>query len=69
MNDLRQVLCRMGEHGIKLRPKKCEFFKRQVRYTGHLVSREGIQMDPADVEAVKALKDKTHAPLEMSKGF
>lgn len=58
VDDLRQVLCRMREHGIKLRPKKCEVFKKQVRYIGRLISEDGIQMDPKDVEAVRALQEK-----------
>lgn len=58
VEDLRQVLCRMREHGIKLRPKKCEVFKKQVRYIGRLISEDGIQMDPRDVEAVRALQEK-----------
>lgn len=58
IEDLRCVLCRMREHGIKLRPNKCEIFKRQVRYIGRLVSGEGIQIDPKDLEAVIALKER-----------
>lgn len=38
--------------------KKCELFKRQVRYIGRLVSGEGVYIDPADLEAVRALKNK-----------
>ncbi len=58
IDHLRKVFQKMREHGIKLRPKKCELFKRQVRYIGRLVSGEGIQIDPADLEAVRALKNK-----------
>lgn len=43
VEDLRRVLGRMKEHGIKLRPKKFELFKRQVRYIGRLVSGEGFR--------------------------
>lgn len=58
VKDLRRVLRRLQEHGIKLRPKKCELFKSQVRYLGRLVTREGIQIDPKDLEAVQLLKDR-----------
>lgn len=56
VDDFRQVLCRMREYGIKLRPKKCELFKRQIRYLGRMVSGQGIEIDPKDLEAVLQLK-------------
>ncbi|GAA6112048.1 uncharacterized protein LOC106098395 [Tachysurus ichikawai] len=34
-------------------------FQKEVRYVGHLVSAEGVQIDPKDLEAVMALKTKT----------
>ena len=58
IQTLQQVFGRMREHGIKLRPKKCEIFKRQVRYIGRVVSSEGIQIDHKDLEAVVQLKEK-----------
>jgi len=32
---------------------KCEFWLRQVQFLGHVVNEEGIQVDPAKVEAIK----------------
>ncbi|KAK7907641.1 hypothetical protein WMY93_016253 [Mugilogobius chulae] len=58
VEHLKQVLCKMRQHGIKLRPAKCELFKKQIRYLGRLVSGEGVQVDPKDLDAVIALKDK-----------
>ncbi|KAL0152667.1 hypothetical protein M9458_052390, partial [Cirrhinus mrigala] len=58
VKDLKRVFCRLREHGVKLRPKKCELIKRQVRYVGHLVTSEGIQVDPKDLEAVLQWKER-----------
>ncbi|KAJ8381309.1 hypothetical protein SKAU_G00020870 [Synaphobranchus kaupii] len=52
------VLQRLRQHGIKLKPSKCEIFRREVRYLGRIVPAEGSQMDPADTIAVRALKEK-----------
>ena len=39
--------------GLKLKPKKCEFFKLKIAYLGHIVSAKGIETDPKKVEAVR----------------
>ena len=43
---------RLQEHNLKLKPSKCEPFREQVLYLGHIVSREGIHTDPSKIEAV-----------------
>lgn len=57
VSDVRKVLQRLRESGIKLKPRKCDLFKSEIRYLGRIVSAEGSRADPADVEAVRALKD------------
>ena len=37
---------------MKLKPSKCEFFKQEVTYLGHVVSKNGIQTDSKKVEAI-----------------
>lgn len=58
VKNVRTVLRRLREYGIKLKPAKCEVFRREVRYLGRIVSSEGSKIDPADTIAVRALKDK-----------
>ena len=40
---LQGVLERLQEHTLKLKPSKCELFRSQVLYLGHVVSRDGFK--------------------------
>ena len=55
---LRRVLQALQQHGVKLKPEKCELLHKEVRYVGRLVSAEGVKVDPKDLEAVQVLKHK-----------
>ena len=56
VDHLRTILRRLREHGIKLKSRKCNLFKREVCFLGCIVSKQGCPMDPKGVEAVKSLK-------------
>ena len=49
---LDAVLTKIEEAGLKLKPSKCEFFKRRIAYLGHIVSDKGIETDPKKIEAI-----------------
>ena len=49
---LRKVFQKIREAGLKLSPKKCRFFQRQIKCLGHVVSAEGISCDPSKTAAV-----------------
>ncbi|KAL6483998.1 hypothetical protein MHYP_G00088710 [Metynnis hypsauchen] len=63
VTNLKQILARLRACGIKLRPTKCELFRHQVRYVGRLVSGEGVQIDPKDLEAVRQLGERRPATV------
>ena len=50
---LRGVFTKLVAAGLKLKPKKCEFFKLKTAYLGYIVASKGIETDPKKVEAVK----------------
>ena len=49
---LRLVLEKLREHQLYAIFTKCEFWLEEVAFLGHMVSREGISMDPSKVEAI-----------------
>ena len=51
--NLRKVLDRLREAKLKLRLKKCEFFKEEVEYLGHIVGAQGLKPQDSKVEAIK----------------
>lgn len=53
LERLQSVFQRLHDYKLKLNPKKCEFFKSQVRYLGHVVSERGIMTDPDKTSALK----------------
>ena len=50
--NLRQVLLRLREAGLRLKPRKCYFAMKEVEYLGYCVSEHGISADPAKVRAI-----------------
>ena len=52
INHLRQVLQVLREHQLYAKASKCEFFKKEVEFVGHIVGPYGIRMEPGKVEAI-----------------
>ena len=49
---LRLVLQTLREHQLYGKFSKCEFWLQEVRFLGHVVSKDRIAVDPSKVEAV-----------------
>ncbi|KAL5555748.1 hypothetical protein UlMin_037984 [Ulmus minor] len=50
--QLRTVFSTLSEHRLYAKFSKCEFWLDRVQFLGHVVSRDGISVDPAKIDAV-----------------
>ena len=56
---LHVILQTIREHQIFAKLNKCEFWLYQISFLGHVVSKDGILVDPSKVEAVLSWKRPT----------
>jgi len=53
LEHLRIVLGRLRDVGLKAKPSKCEWFKTEIKFCGHMVSPDGINPLPDKLEAIR----------------
>ena len=53
IEHLRTILQTLREHLLFAKFKKCVFWLEQVAFLGHVVTKEGITVDPGNVEVVQ----------------
>eukprot|EP00253_Pinus_taeda_P006753 PITA_06753 len=49
---LRKVLQTLREHQLYAKFSKCDFFKEEIQYLGHVITKEGIAVDPEKIKAI-----------------
>ena len=62
---LRIVLSRLREHKLYAKFSKCEFWLSKVPFLGHILSEDGISVDPSKVQEVMDWK----APTSVHEGW
>ena len=50
---LKVVLQILREHRLYAKFSKCEFWLNEVAFLGHIISKEGIKVDPRKIEAIQ----------------
>jgi hypothetical protein len=49
---LRLVLQVLREHQLYAKFSKCDFFQKQIHYLGHVLSKEGVAVDPDKIRSI-----------------
>jgi len=52
LDHLRQVFLKCKKYGILLNPEKSLFGLEEGKLLGHIISKDGIRIDPARIEVI-----------------
>jgi hypothetical protein len=54
-HHLRMVLQVLREHQLYAKLSKCSFYQKKIHYLGHIISKDGIVVDPKKIESIREL--------------
>ncbi|MCP4053876.1 MAG: hypothetical protein GY739_12580, partial [Mesoflavibacter sp.] len=70
LDHIEKVFQVLKQAGLKLNLGKCSFFQKECTYLGHIVSAEGLKMNPAYLDRIKDWgRPKTGKELQKFLGF
>ena len=52
VKQVRKVLGKLEQAGLRLKLSKCEFHQKRVKFLGFIISDQGIEMDPEKVKSI-----------------
>ena len=55
LDHLKQVFQRLQKANLTLKPSKCKLAVKEVKYLGHVITKEGVKVDPTKTSAVIVL--------------
>lgn len=53
LQHLEQIFARLTKAGLTLKPSKCAFALSSVKYLGHVLTKDGIQVDVSKTDTVR----------------
>ncbi|GJP66737.1 hypothetical protein CLOP_g23646 [Closterium sp. NIES-67] len=60
LKDLEVFFQRLQRHRLITKGSKCEFLKQEMEFLGHVISTEGIRIDPKKLRAIQEWKPPTN---------
>jgi len=51
--NLRAVLDRIREYGLRLKQSKCLFFQKELEFLGHVISKDGVRPTQSRVKSIQ----------------
>lgn len=51
--NLSKVFERINSANLKLNPKKCILFQKEVKFLGHVVNEDGVSTDPDKTQVIR----------------
>ena len=59
---LRIMLQTLKENQLYAKFSKCEFYKDKIQYLGHIISKQGLVVDPEKIKSIR----EWHVPVDVS---
>ena len=67
---MRVVFDRLREHGLKLKPSKCDVFKSEINYLAHHMSKEGVRPSKKNLKSIaQCLPPDTYSKVKSFVGL
>ena len=60
LDRLRFVFSKLRGANLKLKPKKCHLFRKEVSFVGYTISKEGVSIDNTRIQPILDLKPPTN---------
>lgn len=70
MGHLEQIFKRFSDYNVTINLSKSQFFRSQVLFLGHIISKEGIRMDPDKIRTIQNFQPpKNRKQVQVFLGF
>ena len=64
LKHIEIIFKKLKKANLKLKESKCDFFKKEIHYLGHLISVSGIQPLPEKLDSIRNMP-KPRSPKEI----